>query len=63
MRDDFTVKVVYIGPPIPVRECDWGAYVDGYEEDGISAYGDEPWTALRELADTLEDECYRGSSG
>jgi hypothetical protein len=49
------IHVEATGAPIPIRSCDWAAWVDGDEERG-SELGATPWEALRRLADRLEEE-------
>lgn len=53
--DALVIFVSETGAPIPTRECDWAAHVDGEEERG-SALGRTKWDALRALIDQLEAE-------
>ena len=43
------IRVDNISPPIPVREFDWVAWFDGYEEDGPYGYGPTAEEAVKEL--------------
>lgn len=45
------VKTSYVFPPIPIRTCDWAAWVDGDEESGCW-YGETEEEAVQAL---LED--------
>lgn len=43
------VRYSHIFPPIPIREYDVMAYLDGYEEDGIKGWGETEAIALKDL--------------
>lgn len=42
-----------IYPPIPIRQFDWAAYVDGHE-DGVVGYGPTREAAVADLYEQLE---------
>jgi len=48
------IKTSYIHPPIPSREFDWCAYVDGHEE-GPQGYGRTQEAAIAELMERIEE--------
>jgi hypothetical protein len=45
----------FIYPPIPIRTCDWCAYVDGNEE-GKVGWGETEEEARQDLLEQLNDE-------
>lgn len=45
-----------IYPPIPVRDYDWAAWLDGDEEDGPVGYGPTEAEAIASLKAWLEDD-------
>ena len=55
--DGMVIKLSYVYPPIPDRRHDWLAYPDGEEENTrLQGWGTNPFDAIRELADRLEEE-------
>lgn len=48
------IIAVNVRPPIPVRDFDWVAYVDGQEE-GCSGHGATKAGALCDIAEMLAD--------
>lgn len=40
-------------PPVPTRNMDWCAYLDGQEEDGPYGYGPTELEAIAELVDNM----------
>lgn len=42
----------YINPPIPMRQFDWCAYVDGDEESQRYGYGRTEAEAINDLVNT-----------
>lgn len=50
------IVVVYDPPPIPLRNMDWIAYVDGQEEEGNYGYGKTRREAIESLLEVLDDE-------
>ena len=52
------IKVAYVNPPIPVRNFDWQAYIDGQEEDGPVGYGNTRQEAIDDLMFSLEELGY-----
>lgn len=48
-----TIKTDFVYPPIPIRTCDWLAYVDGNEETDF-AYGATEAEAIANLRESLE---------
>ena len=46
----------YVSPPIPSRNFDWVAYLDGREEEGVYGYGQTEREAVNELLELLEEE-------
>jgi hypothetical protein len=53
--NDFTIRVIFKHPPIPIRHFDWLAYVDGQEESGLHGTAEEPLQAVRNLLDQIEE--------
>jgi hypothetical protein len=54
---DLTIRVTCVCPPIPLRQFDWCAYIDGHEEE-TARYG---WgftrpEAIADLMQLLADE-------
>jgi len=49
------IKTDFVFPPIPVRDHDWCAYIDGQEEDGPYGWGRTEAEAIRDLKEQLED--------
>jgi hypothetical protein len=50
------IKTNHEYPPIPVRNMDWCAWVDGTEdEDMIQGWGPTEQTAIADLLDRLEE--------
>lgn len=45
----------FVYPPIPSRNFDWVAYIDGQEEEGFYGYGETEREAVNELLEMLED--------
>ena len=52
MSDKVVTRYVY--PPIPIRTCDWCAYIDGNEE-GRVGWGQTEEEAIQDLIGQLED--------
>lgn len=54
------MKVRHELPPIPLRDYDWCAYRDGYEENGDYGWGKTEQLAIDDLlareAEALEDQ-------
>jgi hypothetical protein len=52
------VKIIVscICPPIPTRNYDWQAYVDGREEEGPYGYGATSFDAKWDLLQQLEEK-------
>jgi hypothetical protein len=42
--------------PGPHRNTDWEAWVVGFEERYGTAYGPNPWTAIRRLAENIAEK-------
>jgi hypothetical protein len=53
-----TVRTERICPPIPTRQYDWSAWVDGEEEQCSTAYGPTEAEALRNLAEQLAEKAF-----
>jgi hypothetical protein len=53
---DLLVSVVRDPPPIPARDCDWSAVVDGQEEYGPYGYGATQDGAVENLLSQLDLE-------
>ena len=49
------IKTSYIYPPIPSRDFDWCAYIDGREESGLQGYGRTAEAAIAELMERIEE--------
>lgn len=52
-----TVITARIDPPVPTRQYDWSAWVDG-EEEQCTGYGPTEAEALRNLAERLADQLW-----
>lgn len=46
---------VFIYPPIPIRQFDWCAYLEGDEECGPYGYGKTEVDAILDLEDLLNE--------
>jgi hypothetical protein len=44
-----------VEPPIPIREFDWCAFMDGVEEDGVCGWGENEEEAIADLMWKLEE--------
>jgi hypothetical protein len=51
------IRVEFEAPPIPVRDCDWHAWIDGDEEWG-TFHASTKYEALERLAEALAERCY-----
>jgi hypothetical protein len=53
------IRTDFIYPPIPIRQFDWVAWLDGCEEDGPYGYGQTEDAAIAELYAemAIRDEC------
>jgi len=49
----------HVYPPIPIRQWDWCAFLDGQEEDGPYGWGRTEEEAIAELEQYLDDESER----
>lgn len=49
------LKTCHIRPPIPIRQFDWHAYLEGQEEAGPNGYGATEAEAIADLEAQLED--------
>lgn len=47
-------------PPIPVREFDYHAWIDGFEEDGMYGHGRTEREAIEDLIDGYGDHFCHG---
>jgi hypothetical protein len=54
------IRVEFVYPPIPQRQFDWSAALDGYEPGDPLGYGPTKWEAVRDLIDQLEDRDENG---
>lgn len=56
------VKTEFTFPPIPVRDHDWHAWIDGLEEDGFYGHGCTEKEAIEDLiegyGDTYCHDCH-----
>ncbi len=43
-------------PPIPTRNYDWSAWIDGWEESSYLGYGATESTAVAELLEVISEE-------
>jgi hypothetical protein len=51
------IKTAYIYPPIPSRNFDWQAWIDGREENSwLQGYGPTEEAAIAELKERIEEE-------
>jgi hypothetical protein len=51
------IRVEHDPPPIPTRECDWHAWVDGEEERG-TFHGPDRYSVLLQIADALAERYF-----
>ncbi len=52
-----TIKTSFIYPPIPNRNFDWHAYVDGHEENTrLQGWGSTKEAAIAYLKERIEEE-------
>jgi len=54
--ENLVIVIEHTYPPIPIRDFDWHAYLDGREEDGNYGHGRTKYQALHDLIDRLEEE-------
>ena len=47
------IQTYFVNPPIPVRDFDWQAYVDGYEPGDALGHGDTEAEAVADLLAVL----------
>ena len=52
-----TIRTAFIAPPIPTRDCDYTAWVDG-EEEWRQGYGATAGAAIADLMEQLEEYFY-----
>lgn len=50
------IRTANVFPPIPIRQFDWCAWVDGEEEDGPRGWGETEADAIADLKEILEDK-------
>jgi hypothetical protein len=50
------IRTEYICPPIPIRNFDYTAWIDGEEEDGKHGYGATKQEAIDDLLTQLEED-------
>jgi hypothetical protein len=56
MKYTSLIKTSYVHPPIPIRDFDWCAYIDGYEENtDYHAYGKTEKEAIKNLLDNCSE--------
>jgi hypothetical protein len=55
-KRDAQIVASLIYPPIPIRQFDWMACRDGYEEDGNYGYGETKEKAIADLLAIESDE-------
>ena len=48
------IKTSYVFPPIPMRQFDWCAYMDGREEAGPYGWGRTEEEAVKDLTQEIE---------
>jgi hypothetical protein len=49
----YRVRASFVEPPIPTRDFDWQAWLDGYEEDGPVGTGPTEDAAIADLAEII----------
>lgn len=49
------IVTTYVNPPVPTRNLDWQAHLDGQEEDGPVGHGLTELSAIEDLLENLED--------
>lgn len=47
------IETSYVFPPIPTRECDWAAWVEGQEE-WLTGRGPTEQAAIADLVEQIE---------
>lgn len=52
---DFDVRTTHVYPPIPIRDFDWSATLDGYEPGEPIGWGRTEAEAIADLKEKLED--------
>lgn len=50
------ILTAHINPPIPVRQFDWAAWLDGDEEAGPTGTGATEADAIRDLQQQIEEK-------
>ena len=50
------IRTYYDRPPVPVRSCDWSAYIAGEEEGGVSGWGPTRQAAIEDLLEQIAEE-------
>ena len=51
---DIAIKTSFEHPPIPFRENDWCAWIEGEEEAGLRGWGRSEEAAIRDLLQEVE---------
>jgi len=49
------IKTEFVYPPIPIRQFDWRAYLDGGEESGPYGYGVTEEAAVADLREQIAE--------
>jgi hypothetical protein len=52
-RFDTSIVTEKISPPIPIRNYDWTAWIDGDEETGSCGYGENEKDAIKDLLEEM----------
>ena len=53
-HDEYTIKLRFIYPPIPDRNYDWEATLDGYDAGDPIGNGRSPIVAVDDLLEQIE---------
>jgi hypothetical protein len=56
LGNSFKICLTYTFPPIPNRNFDWQAHIDGYEEAGPYGSGRTFIAAIEDLVRQIEEE-------
>ena len=53
--DHYTIVLNNIYPPIPARQFDWQATLDGYEPGDPCGHGADKFDAVRDLLEQIDE--------
>ena len=55
MSEPEDIRTSHVTPPIPIRDWDWAAWIDGQEEDGPIGFGITELAAIRDLKEQIAE--------